>query len=123
MPLAVEHVGGVVRVRIGNREIDPQPLGQQALQVEVESIADCGSRVDRIADPARRLRQLLDVVPLDVEDAGVHLELAAEQQILGTHFVARDVIGGIGVRDGDVAAHGGSGSLAPPARNPLLAEA
>src|SRR5262245_412837 len=68
-------------------------VGQERLGSEVKAVAVCGPDVSEIVVPALdRKDQVLDVVPIDVEDARIEAHAPALEVALGAELVIPDIV-------------------------------
>ena len=123
--------GCVAGVRVAHAQSDLQRIGDQRLRLEIKALA--GRLTEIRGEPfraGRNLHDLLNVGPLDVEGAHLHLETAIEETILGANLVAPERVAFVGRRRGhsDNRALPGprckpgsyrSGGLTPPMRSPF----
>src|ERR1700722_11223246 len=73
----------------------------QSAQRKVETIARSRAEIGKILKAAAGdQHRLLNVLPIDVKDAGIDLKMAVQQGILGADLVAPHRVGVVGFRSG-----------------------
>jgi hypothetical protein len=95
-PIIGIDIVGIAGVDITEIDIDPQFVGYNPLQGDVEAFADGISGVGGIGNAARRDHQLLNIATIHTKHTRIDLQPPIEELILRAYLIARIGIGFIG---------------------------